>query len=292
MHCYFCNQIIDNGSRFCGYCGKEQPRLKKCKKCGCDIDEHALFCKRCGADQSLGEITDNSSNIKQGKQNGKKKISIILSTLTALFVIVFVVGILLKSNNIFTKSNSNEVNMTPISYQDDNTSQSIKESSIGSDIIQESDNKLVAAEEIPDVSSEEEMNSQNFQNVTYSTYQNNTFGYIIDYPHFMSVEKFSEEQITFKYGNNVIITVLYEIKEDGLTIQDYFKQAKRTADQYTRVKNNFYVRSGYNSEGNIYYEKAILKNEALYTVRFIYPDYLKNEFDSIITHMLKSFIIT
>jgi uncharacterized RDD family membrane protein YckC len=49
--CPFCASEIEEGNRFCLYCGKEQPEKtepKVCPKCGRGIDQGDVFCTSCG----------------------------------------------------------------------------------------------------------------------------------------------------------------------------------------------------------------------------------------------------
>jgi uncharacterized RDD family membrane protein YckC len=49
--CPFCASEIEEGNRFCLYCGKEQPEKtdpKTCPKCGRGIDQGDVFCTTCG----------------------------------------------------------------------------------------------------------------------------------------------------------------------------------------------------------------------------------------------------
>lgn len=65
MKCKFCGQEIDEGSIFCGYCGKQQPKVKYCVKCGQEIGLDDVFCGYCGASQNV-EMSEPS--IEVGKQ--------------------------------------------------------------------------------------------------------------------------------------------------------------------------------------------------------------------------------
>ena len=65
MKCKYCGQEIDKGSIFCGYCGKQQPKVKYCVKCGQEIGLDDVFCGYCGASQNV-EVTEASIEI--GKQ--------------------------------------------------------------------------------------------------------------------------------------------------------------------------------------------------------------------------------
>ena len=55
MKCKFCGKEIDEGSMFCGYCGKQQPKVKYCVKCGKEIDPDDSFCGYCGTAQNIVE---------------------------------------------------------------------------------------------------------------------------------------------------------------------------------------------------------------------------------------------
>lgn len=41
MKCKYCGKEIDEGSVFCGYCGKQQPKVMYCIKCGKEIGSDA-----------------------------------------------------------------------------------------------------------------------------------------------------------------------------------------------------------------------------------------------------------
>lgn len=53
MKCSFCGKEIDEGSTFCGYCGRKQPEVKHCVKCGQEIGLDDAFCGYCGASQNV-----------------------------------------------------------------------------------------------------------------------------------------------------------------------------------------------------------------------------------------------
>ena len=55
IRCYNCGKEIDEGSVFCGYCGKKQPTVKYCVKCGKEIGLDDAFCGYCGTPQVFKE---------------------------------------------------------------------------------------------------------------------------------------------------------------------------------------------------------------------------------------------
>lgn len=60
MKCKFCGKEIEEGSLFCGYCGKEQPKGKLCIYCGREIEVDADFCGYCGSKQVNNETIEKS----------------------------------------------------------------------------------------------------------------------------------------------------------------------------------------------------------------------------------------
>ena len=60
MKCRFCGNEIEDGSLFCGYCGKEQPKVKYCIQCGHEIDAGAEFCGYCGGKQTIDNNAEES----------------------------------------------------------------------------------------------------------------------------------------------------------------------------------------------------------------------------------------
>lgn len=81
MKCKYCCQEIDEGSVFCGYCGKKQPEVKYCIKCGQEIGLEDLYCGYCGTSQVIDKtevaVTDEQQKEQQlqsTSQANEKKI--------------------------------------------------------------------------------------------------------------------------------------------------------------------------------------------------------------------------
>ena len=80
MKCQYCGQEIDEGSVFCGYCGKKQPEVKYCIKCGQEIGLEDIYCGYCGTSQVVDKtevaVTDAQQEEQQlqstSQANGKK----------------------------------------------------------------------------------------------------------------------------------------------------------------------------------------------------------------------------
>lgn len=72
MKCKYCNNEIDEGSVFCGYCGKKQPEVKYCIKCGQEISPDDVFCGFCGASQK-SQLSPNHVEENENKVNCSSK---------------------------------------------------------------------------------------------------------------------------------------------------------------------------------------------------------------------------
>lgn len=68
MICKYCGKEIEEGSVFCGYCGKKQPQVKCCVKCDREIGLDDKWCGYCGADQT-SEYETESHKEKVGNIN-------------------------------------------------------------------------------------------------------------------------------------------------------------------------------------------------------------------------------
>lgn len=132
------------------------------------------------------------------------------------------------------------------------------------------------------------------QQIEYDTYVNTRFGYSISYPTFLTPqpEAYNSDGREFTKGDNEKITVyaMYNVMES--TIQELKQMREKSIDGsvvYYAQKNNWYVLSGINSAGNIYYLKTILYNDTEYTVQLTYPQDKKEFYNEIIDKVISSF---
>lgn len=111
MKCEYCGNEIDDNSKFCRYCGKEQAPIKLCIKCGKELGLEDKWCRYCGAEQSkldvaesfdtpnIGRLSDDENQVindaikgvdKRKNLFGKK--SLIAIVITIIIVAIGLVG--------------------------------------------------------------------------------------------------------------------------------------------------------------------------------------------------------
>lgn len=144
--------------------------------------------------------------------------------------------------------------------------------------------------------------SDSLTNVKYETYYNDRFGFLIDYPSFMTLDPpptNSDGQI-FRHGNVEMRAYGgFDMTEDDITKEEIvkreFEASKRETDTYTLLKDNYYVVSGVDKDGMKYFMKRTLHTNAAtvwYTYYIKFPVDEKGFYYSIILHCLESFDIT
>ena len=73
------------------------------------------------------------------------------------------------------------------------------------------------------------------------------------------------------------------------TVKELFEDSKRSTDTYSTFKDNWFVFSGVNEQGNIYYRKTIIENNVEYVVELVYPQAKKAEYDVVVKKVINSF---
>ena len=138
--------------------------------------------------------------------------------------------------------------------------------------------------------SEETNKASIWDNMSYNTYVNPRFGYSIDYPSEMKETHVpdNDDGRVFEY-NELTITVSGMYNATDSDVKSMFEMSHKSSDTYTVVRNNWFVCSGVNNKGNIYYQKTILNNDTWYTVILDYPKSMKEELDNVVNRVTNSF---
>ena len=136
--------------------------------------------------------------------------------------------------------------------------------------------------------------------ITYHTYGNARFGYVINYPMDILIpqgeadngdgQKFiskGKDVIALVYGsNNALDETLKGKYQDAIRGSD--SEIRHRVVKYKIIKQNWFVVSGEEGE-NIFYLKTIYNNNAFITFHVTYPKSKKHTFNSIVAAMSKSF---
>ena len=137
----------------------------------------------------------------------------------------------------------------------------------------------------------EDESTLDLRNVSYEEYYNPRFDFSVSFPSFFKrkYEAANQDGCEFLFGNN------YSMKAYGMnnvlekTIKELFEDSKKSTDTYSTSKDNWFIVSGVNEQGNIYYRKTILENDVEYVVELVYPQAKKTEFDAVVKKVIGSF---
>lgn len=155
------------------------------------------------------------------------------------------------------------------------------------------DNSLEPATEVPDETAKpsnvEESLETKINNTTYDTYVNARFGFSCTYPSFMKKGQesdngdgceFTYQKISFKvWGANNALN--YGVRQ---ALSAYAANAS-----YKLVKPGYFIASGLEDNGNIYYEKYYLKGDVWYSAYLSYPPSVEKVVTPLLTNLFPSF---
>lgn len=147
---------------------------------------------------------------------------------------------------------------------------------------------------VDDGSYEEEVEDEStldLRNVSYEEYYNPRFDFSVSYPSFFKrkYEAANQDGCEFEFGNNYSMRVYGMNNVLEKTIKELFKDSKKSTDTYSTSKDNWFIVSGVNEQGNIYYRKTILEDEVEYVVELVYPQAKKTEYDAVVKKVISSF---
>ncbi|MBQ6728890.1 MAG: DUF805 domain-containing protein [Bacteroidales bacterium] len=145
-------------------------------------------------------------------------------------------------------------------------------------------------DEIDDSDYENE-STLDMEHVFYDDYYNPRFDFSVSYPTFFvrKYEAANQDGCEFAFGNNYSMRVYGMNNVLEKTIKELFKDSIKSTDTYSTSKDNWFVVSGVNEQGNIYYRKTILENNVEYVVELVYPRAHKTEYEAVVKKVISSF---
>ena len=126
----------------------------------------------------------------------------------------------------------------------------------------------------------------------YTKYCNSRFGFCVSYPANFGMSSAPDNndgrEFYDREGFSMTASGMYNVLENSL--KDEMKSQKEDFDTvtYHKVKNNWYVLSGYKNN-NILYIKTYMGKETIYHLYIKYPAKLKKEYDQIVSKASRSF---
>jgi hypothetical protein len=91
-------------------------------------------------------------------------------------------------------------------------------------------------------------------------------------------------------GFTMTVSGMYNVLDSSL--KDEMRNQERDFDTvtYRRMKNSWFVLSGYSGE-EILYIKTYIANDTIYHLYMRYPKHLKEEYDTIVSKIARSFTV-
>lgn len=125
----------------------------------------------------------------------------------------------------------------------------------------------------------------------YNYYYNNRYNYAILYPScFIQQEEPTNGDGCKFYMNDEIYLLVYAYYNTlNETLIDIFYENDISSVEYSKLNNNWFVISDYTKDGNIYYQKTVLKDDILMNAILYYPPEYRNDFKEIIQSIFSKF---
>ena len=131
------------------------------------------------------------------------------------------------------------------------------------------------------------------QRVVYKTYTNARYGYSISYPSNLLIpqgEADNGDGQAFRSKDQSAEMRVYGSQDLGGGLAGAYAEAQQGKNvSYKTIKRNWFVVSGYNG-GKIFYQKTMLKGDALKTFTIEYDESQKSTYDAVTARVARSFI--
>ncbi len=136
------------------------------------------------------------------------------------------------------------------------------------------------------------VNTLAFGQLTYDTYCNSRFDYCVEYPTTLEPQPEAENgdgRLFISKNKKVKLFAWANISLDEDLESKLETTIRGKKVVYKAVKKDWFIVSGYNKDGNIFYQKTILSNGIFKTVILEYPIAEKPTYDKVCEKLAKSF---
>jgi hypothetical protein len=128
--------------------------------------------------------------------------------------------------------------------------------------------------------------------MSYKKYCNSRFNFCVIYPVTFGMgaapDNNDGREFYDRDGFSMTASGMYNVLENSLYEEMKSQEEAFDIITYHRIKNNWFVLSGYSSK-NILYIKTYIKNDTIYHLYIKYPERLKKSYNKIVSKIAKSF---
>lgn len=127
--------------------------------------------------------------------------------------------------------------------------------------------------------------------VQYNHYYNSRFDYSIEYPScfIKQEEPTNGDGCSFYMDEKIYLSVFASYNALNETLADRYYENAISSVAYSTLRNNWFVISDYTSDGRIFYQKTVLKNDIFMTAILCYPPEYKKDFQEITKRIFPEF---
>lgn len=148
-------------------------------------------------------------------------------------------------------------------------------------------------ENVVDSPKEDEVVNEVQQTIEYDVYVNPRFAYSVKYPTFLTskIESDNGDGCTFSDENKSQMKVYAEYNVLGNSLDELESKFSNNIDgpvTSSMKDDNWFVLSGVNTEGNLYYQKVVLDEDTMYAVEYVCPQDQQERFDEVVKVVAES----